>query len=270
MYKEEKKIDNTITSGVRKWLLKRYAKKVSKLFTPTSLNIIGLVGFIIAGICFALSSYNRFWLIGAALGVLIHLFTDEFDGEVARIRKVTSEHGYYMDHMLDMVGLLFVFTGLGISPLMHISIAFGLVILYYIMSINVFLTTYVIGNFQISFVKMGPREIRLLIVLFTLISMIADYPTVLFNSGVKWIGNITLFDAIGFVCLFALTVIVVHTITNTIYYLKRFEKTYKVSSFFEFVQRTQFMKRLGNNHPVKRMGKRLVAWDKKFHNNQLK
>ncbi len=269
MYKEEKKIDNTITSGVRRWLLKKYARKVSKLFHPTTLNVIGLIGFVFAGICFALSSSNRFWLIGAAFGVLVHLITDEFDGEVARIRKVTSEHGYYMDHMLDMIGILFVFVGLGISPLMHISVAFGIVILYYIMSISVFLTTYVVGNFQISFVKMGPREIRLLIALFALLSLI-NYPTVLFNSGIRWIGKVTLYDLAGFVCLFVLVVIAVHTITETIFYLKRFEKTYKVNSFFEYIQKTNFMRRLDKKSIVWRANRRLAVLDKKIRNQNLR
>lgn len=262
-YKEEKKIDTTITSGVRRWLLKKYARKVSKLFTPTSLNIIGLGGFVFAGVCFALSNYNQFWLIGAAFGVLIHLFTDEFDGEVARIRKVTSEHGYYMDHMLDMIGILFLFLGIGLSPVMHMSIAIGIVILYYIMSINVFLTTYVIGNFQISFVKLGPREIRLLIILFTLLSLI-NYPNIVFNSGIKWIGGVTLFDVAGFICLFALIVIAVHTITETIYYLKRFEKTYKVKSFFEYIQKTNFMKGMDKKGIVWKTNKRLAELNKKL------
>lgn len=264
-YREEKKIDNTITSGFRRWLLRKYAPGLSRIFHPTTLNVIGFAGFFIAGLCFFLSSYNKFWVIGAALGILMHLFADEFDGEVARIRKVTSEHGYYMDHMMDMVGILFVFLGLALSPLMHVSIAFGIVIVYYLISISVFLTTYVVGNFKISFVRLGPREIQLMIVIVAILSLIFDYPFVLFNSGVRTIGKVTLFDGVGVVCLFALIVIVVHTITDTIYYLKRFEKTYKVRSFFEYIQKTQFMNRFDKKGIVWRTSKQLVNWD-----NQLR
>jgi hypothetical protein len=135
---------------------------------------------------------------------------------------------------------------------------------------GVFLTTYVVGNFQISFAKVGPREGQLAIILFALISMIFKYPLNLFNSGVKGIGAFTLFDIVGLIAIFILIVVAVHSITDTISYLKRFEKTYKVNSFLEYIHKTQFMRNLDKDHPVKKMNKDLVNLERKIYRGNKK
>ncbi|MCS7134745.1 MAG: CDP-alcohol phosphatidyltransferase family protein, partial [Candidatus Pacearchaeota archaeon] len=154
----EKKIDESITAELRRKLKKKYTPTIAKFFHPTTLNLIGFGGAFFAGLSFFLTSYSKYWFIGAMLGIVIHFLCDEFDGAVARYRKITSEHGFYLDHMLDELGVLCIFIGLGASPLMRLSLALGIIITYYIISMNVFLTTCVRRWFQISFEGLGPRE----------------------------------------------------------------------------------------------------------------
>lgn len=235
--RREKKIDDSITAKIRRKLKEKYTPKIARFFHPTTLNLIGLAGSIFAGISFILTSKSPWWFLGAIIGILVHFFSDEFDGAVARFRKMTSEHGYYLDHMLDEISVFVIFFGLGISPLMHLSLALMIVIVYYIISMNVFLTTYVRGWFQISFEGLGPREGELAIIGASIITLFLEYPGKLFETNFLGLKVITFFDLAGFVSLGILIFLAVRSISSTIYYLKRFEKKYKVKSFLELLNK---------------------------------
>jgi hypothetical protein len=53
--------------------------------------------------------------------------------------------------------------GLALSSYMSPLIALGLLIAYFLLSIEVYLTTYTIGAFHLSFWSFGPTELRLLL-----------------------------------------------------------------------------------------------------------
>jgi len=53
--------------------------------------------------------------------------------------------------------------GLALSGYMHPLIALGLLIAYFLLSIEVYLATYTIGAFNLSFWSFGPTELRLLL-----------------------------------------------------------------------------------------------------------
>ena len=73
-----------------------------------------------------------------------------------------------MDHILDTFGALFVLGGLALSGHMTPLIAAGFLIAYYMLSIEVYLATYCVGKFQMSFWGWGPTELRILLTIGTL------------------------------------------------------------------------------------------------------
>ena len=57
----------------------------------------------------------------------------------------------------------FLLGGLALSGFMSERIALGLLIAYLMLSIEVYLATYTLGTFQISFWKFRPTELRILL-----------------------------------------------------------------------------------------------------------
>ena len=92
----------------------------------------------------------RYWLARwhppALLLVILCLgvnwFGDSLDGTLARVRNCQRpRYGFYVDHILDAFGGLFLLGGLGLSGYMSPLVAGGLLIVYYLLSIEVYLAT---------------------------------------------------------------------------------------------------------------------------------
>jgi phosphatidylglycerophosphate synthase len=76
---------------------------------------------------------------------------DSLDGTLARVRnRQRPRYGFYVDHVVDAFGALFLLGGLALSGFMSERIALGLLIAYLMLSIEVYLATYTIGTFQIG------------------------------------------------------------------------------------------------------------------------
>jgi phosphatidylglycerophosphate synthase len=89
---------------------------------------------------------------------------DSLDGTLARYRQQQRpRYGFYVDHMVDSFGALALMGGLAFSGYMHRYIAAALLIAFLLLSIQSYLATYTLGEFQLSFWKFGPTELRLLL-----------------------------------------------------------------------------------------------------------
>ncbi|HEX5109474.1 MAG TPA: CDP-alcohol phosphatidyltransferase family protein, partial [Vicinamibacterales bacterium] len=107
------------------------------------------------------------WLAVAALA--INWFGDSLDGTVARVRHhERPRYGFYVDHVLDIVGATLLFAGLGASGFMTPMIALSLLVGYLLVSGEVFLATSVQGVFRMSFSGVGPTELRILLAIGTI------------------------------------------------------------------------------------------------------
>jgi len=132
------------------------------------------------------------WL--ASLGLVVNWFGDSLDGTLARYRKIERpKFGFFIDHTMDAVSETLIVFGLGLSPYVTFEIAAVALIGYLLMSVLVYVRTYVTGEFRISYGRFGPTEVRLIIILFN---------AVLFFVGVRevslWFGEVSIYDfAIG-------------------------------------------------------------------------
>jgi phosphatidylglycerophosphate synthase len=94
----------------------------------------------------------------------VNWFGDSLDGTLARVRNhLRPRYGFYVDHISDAIGTFFLLGGLGLSGYMTLTVALCLLICYFLLSIEVYLTTYTIGTFHLSFWSFGPTELRLLL-----------------------------------------------------------------------------------------------------------
>ena len=77
-------------------------------------------------------------------------------------------YGFYVDHVVDIVGALFLLVGLGMSPYMSPIVALLLLVAYLMLSAEVYLATHACGIFRVSLFKIGPTELRIMLGLATL------------------------------------------------------------------------------------------------------
>ena len=97
---------------------------------------------------------------------MLNWFGDSLDGTLARFRnKQRPKYGFYVDHIVDALGTFFLLAGLGFSGYMSERIAAGLLIVYFMLSIEVYLAAYTLGSFHLSFWKFSPTELRLLLII---------------------------------------------------------------------------------------------------------
>jgi len=134
--------------------------------TPDICTAIGILGALVTSIGYILSNTDRnyFWL--ASFGFLVNWLGDSLDGNLARYRHIERpKYGFYIDHTTDTFSQAVIFLGLGLSPYISFNVACMALISYYMLAILVYVRTCVVGEFKISFGKLGPTEIRVIAIL---------------------------------------------------------------------------------------------------------
>jgi len=176
-----------------RWALPRLATALPRWVVPDHLTFLGVLAATWIAVCYALSNRNDLWLWGASAGLVVHWFGDSLDGTLARVRKIERpRYGYYLDHLTDAYSTTAIGIGLGLSPYMLLSVGLAIVIAYLVLSINVYLETHTLGEFQFGYGWMGPTEAR--VVLIGLNTLALFRPPLPFHVGVV---GATLFDLIG-------------------------------------------------------------------------
>jgi hypothetical protein len=88
-------------------------------------------------------------------------------------------YGFYVDHVLDAVGIAFLFGGLVFGGFMSPAIGAGFLLAYYLLTIEIALATHAVGVFRISYWKFGPTELRILVAIGTLQLLRSEFVSIL-------------------------------------------------------------------------------------------
>ncbi len=113
-----------------------------------------------------MARWNRVGLILATVFLALNWFGDSLDGTLARLRnRQRPRYGFYVDHIIDTVGGLFLMGGLAISGYVDWRIALGMYIGFLMLSVESYLAAYALGTFNLSCARLGPTEIRILLAL---------------------------------------------------------------------------------------------------------
>jgi phosphatidylglycerophosphate synthase len=103
-------------------------------------------------------------LLVVILCLALNWLGDSLDGTLARFRNCPRpRYGFYVDHVVDAFSTLFLLGGLALSGYMSPWVALGLLIAYLMLLVEVCLASYTLGDFKISYFKMGPTELRILL-----------------------------------------------------------------------------------------------------------
>ncbi len=133
---------------------------------PDHLTALGFLSAFAIGGCYAFAGVSPAFLWAANVLWLVNWFGDSLDGTLARVRHIERpRYGYYLDHIVDMFAAAFICIGLGFSPYLLLSVALAILMGFYLMSINVYLETFVMGVFQFGYDYIGPTEVRVILIL---------------------------------------------------------------------------------------------------------
>ena len=209
-------IDHVRTNGsplaaVERRALIHMAQRLPAWVTPDHLSGLGLAAMAGAGLSFWAAQYWVVGLAGVVLSLALNWFGDSLDGTLARVRKQERPRfGFYVDHVIDLAGATMLFCGLGASGFMSPLVALGVLAAYLLVSAEVYLATHVRGVFKMTFLGVGPTELRILLAIG--VATLAWRPMV---SPVGF-GPFRLFDVGGVVAIAGMAIaFVVSSVRNT-------------------------------------------------------
>lgn len=193
----ERRLDG-LTAGLERRLLVFLAARTPREVQPDHLTALGLLATFAAGLAYAWSARDARALHVVNFCLALNWLGDSLDGTLARYRHRTRpRYGFYVDHLCDGFGALFLLGGLALSGLMHPGLAAGLLVAYYLVNLEIYLATYTVGVFQISVGPIGGTELRLILAGLNLLAL--RVPRLSLPGG-EW----ALFDLIALLAIPAL------------------------------------------------------------------
>jgi phosphatidylglycerophosphate synthase len=92
------------------------AKRLPRRINSDHLTLLGFAAMLVAGLAYSLASHSRLALFVVVLALLVNWFGDSLDGTLARVRhQQRPRYGFYVDHVLDIMGTFFLVGGLALS-----------------------------------------------------------------------------------------------------------------------------------------------------------
>ncbi len=145
-------------------LLGAMARRLPAWVTSDQLTLLAFAAMLAAGAAFARIADGP-WSAAAVVGALaVNWFGDSLDGTVARVRgHERPRYGFYVDHVVDLVGVTALIAGMGASGVMHPLIASAALVAYVLVAAESYLATHSAGVFRLSFGGFGPTELRILL-----------------------------------------------------------------------------------------------------------
>src|ERR1044071_7772726 len=160
------RINDILLGPLERPTLRWLAAHMPAWVTPDLCTLIGTAGALLTLISYGLSNISPNYLWLASLGFFINWWGDSLDGTLARYRHIERpRYGYYIDHTIDVVCQVMIFLGLGLTSYISFNVACLALISYLLLSVLVYIRTYVVGEFKISYGKLGPTESRAIAVL---------------------------------------------------------------------------------------------------------
>lgn len=214
---QSKRIQTSVLNAAEKKVLVWLSLRQPRWMTSDILTAIGVVGAIIVAIGYYLSNYHIGWLWLSSLGFVINWYGDSLDGTLARVRGTQRPiYGFYLDHNIDGITMTIMCIGAGLSSLLNLYIAMGILAVYLLLSISVYINAHLKGEFKLTYAGMGPTEFRLIMIivntLFATIAPLREWvmPLTIANSTVTFGA----FDFVGLTILIILIIIHLNNFKN--------------------------------------------------------
>jgi phosphatidylglycerophosphate synthase len=181
-FKSAVRQQQSVLAPLEKRTLLWLAERMPAWVNSDHLTLLGFAGMIAAGVSFYLAKYDARALFAVIVCLAINWFGDSLDGTLARYRQQQRpRYGFYVDHVVDAFGALCLISGMGLSGYMTGTIAMALLIAYFLLSIEIYLATYTIGVFKLSYGWWGPTELRVMLAIGNLVLFFRPQVTIAGN-----------------------------------------------------------------------------------------
>jgi archaetidylinositol phosphate synthase len=210
-FSEAPRVTTALTASIERRCLHWLAGRLPPWVSSDQLTTLAFLAMVAAGLSYwAAGSIHRLALLGVVLALAVNWFGDSLDGTLARVRRQQRpRYGFYVDHVVDSFGAVFLLTGLAMSGYMSPFVALGVLAAYLLLSVEVYLATHCISEFRMSYWRLGPTELRIVLAIGTL-TLLAK-PTV-FVLGRHYL----LFDVGGVVAIAAMTLTAVISVARNV------------------------------------------------------
>jgi phosphatidylglycerophosphate synthase len=172
-FREAKRSLTSVLAPLEKRTLLWLAARLPWWMNSDHLTALALAAMLMAGLSYWLASASRAGLLLVVACLAVNWFGDSLDGTLARVRQhERPRYGFYVDHVVDAAGAVFLLGGLGLSGYMSPMVALALLVAYLLLLVETFLATYTLGTFTMSYFKVGPTELRILLAIGNLVLLV--------------------------------------------------------------------------------------------------
>ena len=162
-FRDAVRLQEALTAPLERRVLASLARRTPEWVGPDHMTALGFAAQFLAGLCYAAARWSVFGLLGATIFIAMNWLGDSLDGSLARFRnRLRPRYGFYVDHMVDTFGAIFLMAGLGASGYLHWQVSAALLTAFLALSIQSYLAAYTLGDFQLAHAWFGPTEIRIL------------------------------------------------------------------------------------------------------------
>jgi len=179
-----RRVNDILLGPLERPTLKWLAAHMPASVTPDTCTIVGVLGSLGVAASYILSSYDRNLLWLASLGFVVNWLGDSLDGTLARYRRIERPvYGFFVDHTIDAFSVSVIMLGLGLTPYVSFNVACLTLIAYLLLCVLVFVRTSAVGEFKISYGRLGPTEIRVLAIFLNTVMYFGGVQTSLASRG---------------------------------------------------------------------------------------
>jgi archaetidylinositol phosphate synthase len=199
-----------LLAGLEKKALRFLVRNTPGWLGSDHLTLLGFAAMLAASFFYIVSRQAPLFLCWVNACMVLNWLGDSMDGTLARYRnRQRPRYGFYVDHIIDAFSASILVGGLAVSGYMSERVALIFLIVYFMLCINVYLATYTLGVFKISFGIFSPTELRLLLMVGNL--------ALLRYSRVHIAGQeLRLFDLGGSIAIAAMAVILAISVIRNI------------------------------------------------------
>jgi archaetidylinositol phosphate synthase len=202
-FRNARRVQHTIVTAAEKRILRWLAERMPAWINSDHLTALGFAAQLMVGVSYVMSRYDPRWLLAGCGFLALNWYGDSLDGTLARFRdQQRPRYGFYVDHIIDSFGAVFLCGGLAVSGYMTPLVAMALLACFLLLSIETYLATYCLGEFYLSHFLLGPTEIRLVLGVGNV--------ALLYKAHVHFLNSVyLLFDIGGVVACIGMTVMLV-------------------------------------------------------------
>jgi phosphatidylglycerophosphate synthase len=189
-FQPAKRSHTSFLAAAEKRTLIAIAQHLPAWVNSDHLTGLGFLALLAAGFSYAFARQHASGLLWVIPFLALNWFGDSLDGTLARVRNCQRpRYGFYVDHILDAIGMSSLMTGMAFSGYISPAVVAVFLIAYLLLSIEIYLATYTIGTFHLSYWSFGPTELRILLVIGNLFALrrpdvvIAGHTFLLFDVG---------------------------------------------------------------------------------------